>query len=78
MSADGFYQFLAAFLRRQLKIMFLLATVKSHTDSKNPSSNPLQGACSGFPIAACDSKSLSESRCHVIQKIIPKAVYKKP
>jgi hypothetical protein len=28
--------------------------MKSLTNSENPSSNPLQKACSGFPIAAYD------------------------
>jgi hypothetical protein len=51
MTAD---RFLAFFLRRKSKIKFLLASLKLLTNSKNPSSNPLQEACSGFLIAACD------------------------
>jgi hypothetical protein len=30
--------------------------MKSLTNCKNPSSNPFQEACSGFPKAACDAK----------------------
>jgi hypothetical protein len=45
--------------------------VKSLTNNENPSVNLLQEACSGFPIAACDTKSCSESR--LILKIVPEA-----
>ncbi len=41
---------------------FLYVSVKSLTNSENASSNPLQGACSAFPEAACEAKSCSESR----------------
>jgi hypothetical protein len=43
------------------RIRFLFATMESLTNCDNPSSNSLQRACSGFPIAACDSKSCIES-----------------
>ncbi len=57
-----FSLFLAVFLSRKLKIKFLLASMKLLTDCENPSSNPLRGACSGVPRAACYSKSCSEIR----------------
>jgi hypothetical protein len=44
------------------KIKFLLASIKSLTNCNNPFYYPSFGACFGFPIAACDSKSCSESR----------------
>ncbi len=44
------------------KLKFSIASVKSLTNCESTSSNPLQSACSGFLIAACDSKSCSESR----------------
>ncbi len=55
-------QFLVAFLLRKPKIESLLASMKSVNYCKNSTSNPLPKACSGFPIAACDSRSCSESR----------------
>ncbi len=57
-----FSQFLVFFLWRKFKIKFLLASMKSLTSFDNPSSNPLQETCSVFQVAACDSKSCSESR----------------
>jgi hypothetical protein len=45
--------------------------MKSLTNCKIPTGNPLQGACSGFLIAACLSKSCSVTRL----KIVPKAGY---
>ncbi len=36
--------------------------MKSLTNCENPSSSPLQGACSGLPKAACDPENYSESR----------------
>ncbi len=59
-----FLQFLAVFLSWKSKIKFLLASMKSLTNCENPSSNPRQGACSGFPRAAYDY-------CYV--KVVPKA-----
>jgi hypothetical protein len=69
MSADGFYN-LAAFLRRKLKINFLLDSMNPLTTSENPSSNFLQKACSGFQVAACDSKSCSEIHLCVLKNVI--------
>jgi hypothetical protein len=37
----------------------------------NPSNSPLQGACSGFPEAACESKIVPKAACDY--KILPKA-----
>jgi hypothetical protein len=45
--------------------------MKSRTNCENPSCNPLQEACFGFPIAACDSTNCSESR-PVSLKNVPK------
>jgi hypothetical protein len=45
--------------------------MKSLTNCQNLSRHPFQGACSGFPIAACDSKSYSASRCD--PEVVPKA-----
>ncbi len=42
---------------------FLLASLKSLTNSVNPSSSPLQETCSGFRIATCTLK------------VVPKAAY---
>jgi hypothetical protein len=53
---------------------FLLASMKSITNCKIPSSNPLQRVCSGFLIAACVSKSCSKTRLGNL-KIVPKAGY---
>jgi hypothetical protein len=53
---------LAAFLWRKLKKKFLLASLKPVTNTENPSSNPLQEACSGFQVAACDAKRFFENR----------------
>jgi hypothetical protein len=47
---------------KKFKIKFLLASLKSVATFENPSSNSLQEACSGFQVAACDSKSRSKSR----------------
>jgi hypothetical protein len=55
----------------KIVIKFLLASLKSLTNSKNPSSYPLQEACSGawqpvtlktVPNAAFNSENCSESR----------------
>jgi hypothetical protein len=46
----------------KIKKKFLLASIKSLTNSENPSSNPLQEAFSCFQEAACDPESCSESR----------------
>jgi hypothetical protein len=49
------------------------ASMKSLTNcEKDPSSNPLQGACSGSPIAACDTKKFFR-KPHVIRNIVLKA-----
>ncbi len=42
---------------------FHIASVKSLTNCENPFINPHQGACFGFPIAACDSKSCLKAVC---------------
>jgi hypothetical protein len=55
-------QFRAAFLWKNLKIKFNLASLISLTNFEYPSSNRPQEACCGFQIAAFDSKSCSESR----------------
>jgi hypothetical protein len=62
------------FLLRKSKINVLLAFMKSLANCENPSSNRLQGACSGFLIAACGSQTV----------VVPKAAcdhnncFKKP
>jgi hypothetical protein len=61
MNADGFHNFCLSFCE-EIQIKFLLASVKSLTNCENPSGTPLHEACSGFLIAACDSKSFSERR----------------
>ncbi len=74
MSDVGFHIFgyLFKFLKRISKKKFLLASMKSLIYRENPSSNPLQEACSGFRSAACDSKSCSESRpCMNTREIHP-------
>jgi hypothetical protein len=38
--------------------MFLIASNKLHTNFENPSSHPVQDACCGTRLAACDSESL--------------------
>jgi hypothetical protein len=50
--------------------IFLLASMKSLVNCENCSNSPLQGACSGFPKAACDSKIKS---AHDKKKIVSKA-----
>jgi hypothetical protein len=62
MSADGFSQYLAVFLRRTLEIKLLFASIKSFNNCEHPASNTLQGTCFGFPLDARDSKSRSKSR----------------
>jgi hypothetical protein len=56
-SADGFYNICLPFCWENLKKV-LLAPLKPLTNTENPSSNPLQEACSGFQVAACDSKKI--------------------
>jgi hypothetical protein len=46
--------------------------MKSLINCENPSSKPLQKACSGISIAACDNKNCSEKPT-VVLKIVPKA-----
>ncbi len=58
---------------RKFKIKFLLTSLKSLTNSENPSSNPLQETCSGFQVVACYAKCCSESR--LLLKKFPKAGY---
>ncbi len=68
-----FSQDLAAFLWRKFEIKFLLASLKSLTNSENPFSSPLQEACSGVQEPSsvtikvvckseCDSEYCSKSR----------------
>jgi hypothetical protein len=57
MSTDGFYNIWPPLVAK-IEIKFLLASLKSLTNSKNPSSNPLQEACSGFQVAGCDLKTV--------------------
>ncbi len=60
MSTDGFHTLCLSFVKKiQNKVYECFYEI---TICENTSSNPLQKACSGFPIAACDSKSCSESR----------------
>ncbi len=72
LSAVMVTQFLAALLWRKLKIKFLLASLKSLTNSENPFNNSLQEPCSGFQVAtsvtlkvvpksACDLDNYSKS-----------------
>jgi hypothetical protein len=61
-SADGFNKIWLPFVEK-FKIKFLLASLKSLTNSENPSINPLQEACSGFQVTACDSKSCWKAAC---------------
>jgi hypothetical protein len=58
--------------KRKTKKWFLLATIQSLTSCGNPSTIPLQEACSGYLTAAWDSKSCSK-KLPVILKIVPKA-----
>jgi hypothetical protein len=67
-----FFTIFGFLLWRKLKMKFMLASMKSPTISNNPSSNPLQKVCSGFQIAACDSKRLFR-KPPMILKIVPKA-----
>jgi hypothetical protein len=62
MSDYGFHNSWLPFCEESKKLSFLLASLKTLTNSGNPSSNPLQEACFDFPVAVCDSKSCSESR----------------
>ncbi len=62
MSADGFHNSWLPFCEESKKLSFLLACLKTLTNSENPSSNHLQEAGFDFPVAVCDSKSCSESR----------------
>ncbi len=45
---------MAAFLVRKVYIQFLLASLKSSTNSKNPSNYPYHGACCGVQKDAYD------------------------
>ncbi len=61
MSAHGFHNFLLSFMKN-IQNKVLLISLKSLTNCKNPSCNPLQEAFSRFLKAACDCKSGSKSR----------------
>jgi hypothetical protein len=59
-SADGFQNFCCIFVQKiQNKVSVCFYEII--TNCENPSSNPQQGACSGFPEAACDSLGYSEN-----------------
>ncbi len=58
LSAEGFHNFWPSCYEESL----MHTSMIWRTNCENPSSNPLQGACFGFPEAACDSISCSESR----------------
>ncbi len=62
MSADGFHN--------MVFVEFELVSFKSLTNSENPSYNPLQEACSGFQVAACDYKRCSEIWILVIENVV--------
>jgi hypothetical protein len=62
MTANGFPNYRLLFLWITSKIKILLASMKSFTNCENPSSKPLRGACSSFPLTACDFKSYSKRR----------------
>ncbi len=49
-------------LMEKTKDKFWLASMKTLTNSENPSSTPLQIACCGIQIAACDSVNCSVSQ----------------
>jgi hypothetical protein len=56
-SADGFHHFWLSFCEEYQELSFCLL--------QNPSSKPLKEACSGFPIAACDSSVFPKAACAV-------------
>ncbi len=60
MSAYGFNNIWLPVMEK-FKIKFLNASLKSLSNSENPSNNPILEACSGFQVAACDSENCSES-----------------
>jgi hypothetical protein len=55
MSANGFHNFWVLFCK-QIQKKVLLTFLKFLPNCENPSSNPLQEACFGFPIATYASK----------------------
>ncbi len=59
MNADGFHSIWLLFAENIKNNVYAL---NSLTNYENPSSTPLQEACSGFQVAACDSKSCFKSR----------------
>ncbi len=73
MIADGFY-FFTAFLGRKENIKFLLASLDSLSNSKNPSGNinPLQRACCGIPKAAYEPITVPKAACD--SENVPQAV----
>ncbi len=68
MQADGFHKIWLPFLWRKLKIKFLLVSMKTFTNSENPSKTLFQETCFDFqaikvvPKAACDYEGCSESQ----------------
>jgi hypothetical protein len=60
MIAGGFHNFWLSFVRTS-RISLLLASRELLTNRENPPNKPLRRACSGFPIAAFDSKNCFKS-----------------
>jgi hypothetical protein len=46
----------------KMEFKFLLASMKTLTNFKDPYGNPLQNVCCGIPEATCDSVNCSVSR----------------
>jgi hypothetical protein len=66
MSAVGFHNFLPFLVKKiqnKVSACFYEISGKSLTNCENLSSIPLQEACSGFPVAACDLKFFSKAAC---------------
>jgi hypothetical protein len=59
MNAESFHNIWLVFCGENYK--FWLAFMKSLTNSENPSSNPLQEACTISQVVACNSKSCDGS-----------------
>jgi len=57
-----FLKFVLSLMPRKSNAMFLLASLKTLTNFRSPSSYPLQRACCGFQKPACDSKTSSGTR----------------
>jgi hypothetical protein len=60
MIAGSLHNFWLSFVRTS-RIRFLLASMELLTNCENPPNKPLRRACSGFPLAACDSISCFKS-----------------